>query len=64
VRQEKQIFSEQWASVWPIEHYVIFGLSFRYRSGYRFWDTWLDQKDLRNNDSGKPCLKNAALNKA
>ena len=64
MRQEKQIFSEQWASVWPIEHYVIFGLSFRYRSGYRFWDTWLDQKDLRNNDSGKPCLKNAALNEA
>ena len=29
-----------------------------------FWDTWLDQKDLRNNDSGKLCLKNAALNKA
>ena len=52
-RQEKQFFSEQWASVWPRGIMWFFG--------YRFviirvivWDNWLDQKNLQNNDSGKP----------
>ena len=52
-RQEKQFFSEQWASVWPRGIMWFFG--------YRFvivrvivWDTWLDQKNLQTNDFRKP----------
>ena len=43
--QEKQFFSKQWASVWPI--------SFRFRSGYRLGQL-VGSKKLQNNDSGKP----------
>ena len=65
VRQEKQFFGEPWASVWPIGSMCFFG--------YRFvvvrvivWDTWLDQNNLQNNDSGKPFfweILHAILNK-
>ena len=65
MRQEKQLFSEQWASVWPI--------GIMYFFGYRFvivrviiWNTWLDQKKGETMILRTLLLKilNAVLNKA